>query len=219
MASEELKTSTQKDGYHFVHVDDNIVKQVLPVEIEGFVHNFLKERQAPIPLRDLVYGQQLSVTKLNKLDTFNVDFSSEDKEYQYMFFSNAVLKISAEELKLVKKGEKLDKYIWESKRHEHNIFLEDKHFTISKDKDGNDDIIVHRQDNMYLNFLTNASRVHWRKELEDSIENLKPKAKAEYLETHKFSIAGPNLSKEEQYEQKLHLINKILCHWLYAAHV
>jgi hypothetical protein len=203
-----IKDDYTKDGYHFTYVDGNIVKQVLPVEIESFVHNFLKERQAPIPLRDLVYGQQLSVNKLNKLDTFNIKFSSEDREHQYMFFKNAILEISAEDIILKKRGE-VDKYIWESKMHDHTVFLEDKHFTITKDASGNEEIIIHRKDNMYLNYLTNASRIHWRKELEDTLEDLKPEAQEKYKEAHKFNIAGPNLEPEEQYEQKLHLINKI----------
>lgn len=203
-----IKDDYTKEGYHFVHVDGNIIKKILPVEIESFVHNFLKERQAAIPLRDLVYAQQLSVAKLNKLDTFNIDFSSEDRDHQYMFFDNAVLEVSAEEIKMKRRGE-IDKYIWEKKKHEHNIFLTEKHFTIKKDVHGNEDITVHKTDNWYFNFLTNASRIHWRNELETSLENYKPEEKEAYIIANKFNIAGPNLTTEEKYEQKLHLINKI----------
>jgi len=203
-----IKDEYTKDGYHFTYLDNNIVKQVLPVEIESFVHDFLKERQAPIPLRDLVYGQQLTSSKLNKLDTFNVLFSSADRDHQYMFFKNSVMVISQGDIVLKKRGD-VDKYIWESKMHDHTIHLEDKHFTILKDASGNDDIVIHRQDNLFLNFLTNASRTHWRAELEDSLDDLKEEAKIKYKEEHKFNIAGPNLKPEEQYEQKLHLINKI----------
>lgn len=203
-----IKDEYTKDGYHFTYVNGNIVKKVLPVEIESFVHNFLKERQAPIPLRDLVYGQQLSVNKLNKLDTFNIDFSSEDRLHQWMFFNNAIMEISKEDIVLKKRGE-VNKYIWESKMHDHTIFLEDQHFTIKKDENGNDDIEIHRFDNMYFNYLINASRIHWRKELEESIDNYKEEKRQAYLKKHKFNIAGPNLEADEQYEQKLHLINKI----------
>jgi len=203
-----VKDEYTKDGYHFVHVDGNIIRRVLPVEIESFVHNFLKERQAPIPLRDLVYAQQLSVGKLNKLENFEVSFSSEDRKHQYMFFENSILEISGEEIKLKRRGE-VDKYIWEEKMHEHNIFLTDKHFTIKKDNSGNDDIEIHNQDNWYFNYLVNASRIHWRKELEDNLIDYKPEDAEKYRKDNKFNIAGPNLSKEEQHEQKLHLINKI----------
>jgi len=203
-----IKDDYTKDGYHFVHVDGNVVKKVLPVEIEHFVHQFLKDRQTPIALRDLVYAQQLSVARLNKLDTFNIEFSSADTKHQFMFFENAVLEISKNDIQLKKRGE-LDKYIWESKMLKHNIYLQEKQFEIKKDVNGNEDITIINKENMFLNYLTNASRVHWRKELEDSLDDLKPTDRDTYLLEHKFSIAGPNLSKEEQYEQKLHLINKI----------
>ena len=202
-----IKDEYTRDGYHFTHVDGNIVKQVLPVEIESFVHDFLKERQAPIPLRDLVYGNGF-VTKLNKLDTANIEFSSEDRENQYMFFKNSVLQINKEEIKLLKRGT-TDKYIWESKMHDHTVHLESKTFNITKDKSGNDDIEILTQENWYLNFLTNASRIHWRKELEESLEGLKDNERLAYREANKFNIAGPNLLPEEKHEQKLHLINKI----------
>lgn len=62
---------------------------------------------------------------------------------------------------------------------------------------------------MFFNYLINASRIHWRKELEDGLENMKPEDRENYRKEHKFNIAGPLLSPEEIYEQKLHLINKI----------
>lgn len=203
-----IKDEYTKDGYHFVHVDGNIIKKILPVEIESFVHKFLKERQAPIPLRDLVYAQQLSVARLNKLDTFNIQFSSEDRENQYMFFENGILQISKDKIEVVKRGQ-IDKYVWEKKKHEHKIRPTDKHFNITKDTSGNDNIEILRKDNMYFDYLINASRIHWRSELEDRIDNLEEKKRQAYLKKHRFDIAGPKLTPEEKHEQKLHLINKI----------
>lgn len=203
-----VKDEFTKDGFHFVRVDGNVVKKVQPSEIESFVHQFLYDRQLPIPLRDLVYGQNITQTKLIKLDEFKIEFSTADKDTQYMFFENAVLTISKEEIKLARRGE-VDKYVWESKMLEHNIFLSDKHFTIKKDAHGNDDIEIHETDNMFFNYLINASRIHWRKELEELLDDKKPAEQEAYKKENKFNIAGPNLSPEEGYEQKLHLINKI----------
>lgn len=203
-----IKDEYTKDGYHFVRVDGNIVKKVLPVEIEHYVHQFLKERQAPIPLRDLVYGQQLSVNKLNKLDTFNIKFSSASKNEQYLFFENSVMVITKDEVVLKKRGA-VDKYIWESKMIEHTIHLENPPFKISRDEHDNSEIKIENQDNMFLNYLINTSRIHWRKELEERIQSLAPKDRASYLKANKFNIAGELLNPEERYEQKLHLINKI----------
>lgn len=203
-----IKDDYTKEGFHFARIDGNIIKKTTPVEVEAFVNKFLYERQAPIPLRDLVYGQNLSDNKLKKMDAFKIKFSSSDKDNQFMFFENSILQINKDDIKLKRRGE-VDKYIWDSKKLEHNIFLTDRHFTIKKDKHGNDDIEIHVKDNMFFNYLTNASRIHWRKELETNIDDLKPADREKYKQENKFNIAGPNLSKEEQYEQKQHLINKI----------
>ena len=65
-----IKDEHTKDGYHFVYNDGNVFKKVLPVEIEAFVHQYLKRKQMPLELRDLLYRTQLSNNALNKLDVF-----------------------------------------------------------------------------------------------------------------------------------------------------
>ncbi|OBQ56070.1 hypothetical protein JJL45_05345 [Tamlana sp. s12] len=204
-----IKDEHTKDGYHFVHVDGNIVRKVLPVEIETFVHQFLKSRQLPVKLRDLVYSKQLSQSQLNKLDSFNIEFSTSASDTQYMFFENAIIKIDANGLEKIKRGE-VEKYIWETKKIEHNINLDKfPQFEIGKDVHGNADIKIHVEDNMFFNYLINTSRIHWRKETETNLAKLNASQKEAYLKANKFNISGPNLEAAEQLEQKLHLINKI----------
>jgi hypothetical protein len=55
----------------------------------------------------------------------------------------------------------------------------------------------------------NASRIHWRKELEKELDELPEKDAEEYREKYRFAIDGPKLTEEEIMEQKLHLVNKI----------
>lgn len=203
-----IKDEYTKDGFHFVHVDGNVVRKVQPVEIESFVHQFLKDRQLPIELRDLIYSKNLSDSALKKLDSLDIEFSSAESNAQYFFFENAVLKITADAIEQKKRGD-VDRFIWDNKLLKHVVHAEDTPFEIKKDIHGNDDITIKETDNWFLNYLINGSRVHWRKELE---ENLAGKQDAEiktYLEEHRFNIAGPLLEDEERQEQKLHLINKI----------
>jgi hypothetical protein len=61
---------------------------------------------------------------------------------------------------------------------------------------------------MYFNFLINASRVHWKYEMQEFFDK-DQKSADEYFRAHQFDIAGPNLDRDQQHEQKLHLINKI----------
>jgi len=203
-----IKDEHTKEGYHFVHIDGNVVRKVLPVEIEEFVHRFLKDRQMPIELRDLLYTQSLNSNSLNKLDAFQIKFKSAEKDAQYMFFENAVLKITATEIERKKRGN-VDLFIWDKKMLKHNITIEKPQFKITKDVHGNEDIQILKKDNMFFNYLINASRIHWRKELEESLVNMKASDAEAYRTAHKFNIEGPHLTDEEKLEQKLHLINKI----------
>jgi hypothetical protein len=200
-----------KEGFLFVRKEGSIIKVLRPYEIENYVHSFLEERQMHPDLRDYVYNSpKLSERSLSKLPGLKVDFSAADKHTQYLFFTKKVLKITASEIIEYKQGE-VEKYVWEDKIIDFNFKKQDPQFKIAPDADGNLDIEILKKDNPYFNFLINASRVHWRKELEEAFENRPQKEADEYFKANQFNIAGPNLSEDEIYEQKLHIINKIYC--------
>lgn len=201
-----------KEGFIYVRKEGSIIKTLRPYEIENYVHSFLEERQMHPELRDYVYNSpRLSERSLSKLPGLKVDFSAADKHTQYLFFTKKVLKITASEIVEYKQGE-VEKYVWEDKIIDFNFKKSEKpHFKIAPDADGNLDIEILKKDNPYFNFLINASRVHWRKELEEAFENKKQTEAEEYFEKNRFNIAGANLSEDEIYEQKLHIINKIYC--------
>lgn len=204
-----IKDEHTKDGYHFVYNDGNVFKRVLPVEIEAFVHQYLKRKQMPTELRDLVYSKQLSNNALNKLDVFDVDFTTSGAESQYMFFENKIVHIDPKGVSLLKRGD-IESFIWEKKLIKHNIRVnKEEPFKISNDKHGNKDIVINETDNWFFNYLINASRIYWRKDLEEGLKKLSKKDQIAYKEKHKFDIAAPNLDDNEVLEQKLHLINKI----------
>jgi hypothetical protein len=213
-----LETPFEKDEYCYIHIDGNIVNRTSPNKIEVFVNNFLEERQMPIPLRNMVKKTPyLKEAMLSKLPVIDIDFQDCDAKNQYWFFNKNVVQIAADKITIHKKGV-IDKMVMEEKvidfpetitERKFDAAFQEKHFTISKDKSDDLDIAIHKTDNKYFNYLINASRIHWRKELEDSF---KPSQKAEaekYFKENHFNIAGPNLNADEQLEQKLHLINKI----------
>ena len=200
-----------KEGFLYIRKEGSIVKVLHPYEIENYVHAFLEERQMSPDLRDYIYkSNQLGERSMSKLPRLDVDFNDADKHTQYLFFTKKVWKITASEIVEYKQGE-VDKFVWEDKIIDFNIKKEESHFKISTDPDGNLDIDILKQDNPYFNFMINASRVHWRKELEEEFESRPAKEADEYFKTHQFNIAGPNLSEDEIHEQKQHLINKIYC--------
>lgn len=203
------ESSNLKDGFVYVKKEGSIVKVLEPVHIENFVHDFLEERGMATELRDYVYrSPQLSERSFQKLPKVTIDFTIADAKTQYWFFPKRVWKITASEILDFKQGE-VDKYVWEDKVIDFEAKLEHPHFKIFKDESGNYDIEILEHDNWFLNYLINTSRVHWRKELEDYFDD-KTEAEAEaYFQKYKFAINGPNLTEDEIYEQKRHLINKI----------
>jgi hypothetical protein len=81
-------------------------------------------------------------------------------------------------------------------------------FKIRKDEEGDLVIDILRNDNPFLNFLINTSRIYWRNELEDNLDRSGLDKEA-YRKKHQFSIAGPLLKPEQQKEQMQHLIAKL----------
>ncbi|WP_372744310.1 primase-helicase family protein [Lutibacter sp.] len=198
-----------KEGFLYIRKEGSIVRVLHPYEIENFVHAFLEERQMHPDLRDYIYkSPQLNERSLSKLPNIEIDFTDADKHTQYLFFPKKVWQVTKEGIKEFKQGE-VDKFIWEDKIIDFHPQKEDPHFKISTDKDGDLDIEILKKDNPFFNYLINTSRVHWRKELEESFEGRPEKEADEYFKKNQFNIAGSRLSEDEILEQKQHLINKI----------
>ena len=201
------RDDNEKDGYLFIKIEGNFVKEIKAHVIEDFVIDFVKDQ--PTDLRDMIFKTSyLSERAMAKLPMIDIDFSDADRDTQYLFFRKEVWEIKASGIKAYRPGE-VNKFIWDDKVINHQVKLEEAPFRIFKDPHGDLDIEIQEKDCMFFNYLINTSRMHWRKELEDKFEN-RPEAEEEaYYKANQFNIAGPNLNADEQLEQKLHLINKI----------
>lgn len=214
------------DDFEYVRVDGNTITKTNPNKIENFVNEFLKTRQINIEIRNMVKRTSYLTDKhLSKLPIISVDFTDADADTQYWFFTKNVVEIKASGIKVYRKGI-LDLKVMEDKVIQHpehlpeNQFIDsfnDPHFKIFKDSHGDDDIEIIKKDNPFFNYLINISRVHWKKDLEESFSPAQSELEKEYFKKHQFDIAAPNLNEDEILEQKQHLINKIfalgyLCH-------
>ena len=203
------ETINSKDGYVWVRQHNGIVKIVRSVDVKGFVTDFLINRRMHEDLKDVVYKtSQLNDSSLTNLPYVEIDFTDADRDSQHLFFKNEVWKVTAEGVERIK-YDRVNCLTWEEKVVDHRVRLQKPHFNITKDGDGDWDIEILHNDNQFLNYLINTSRVHWRKDLEESFGNHEQRKSDEYTEAHKFNIAAPNLSVDEIHEQKLHLVNKI----------
>lgn len=213
-----METPFEKDEYCYIFIDGNIVKRTSPNKIENFVNNFLEERQMPIPLRNMVKKTPyLKEAMLSKLPVLEIDFVDCDAETQYWFFKKNVVEIKKDAIKIHKQGV-IDKMVIDEKvidfperitERQFEKAFQTPQFKIGKDADGDLDIEILKKDNKYFNYLVNASRIHWRKDLEYSFKPSQKNEAEAYFKEHQFNIAGPNLEADEILEQKQHLINKI----------
>jgi len=198
-----------KDGFVWIRRHNGVVKIVRSSDVKGFVNEFLIQRQMPENLREVVYKTtQLSEGSLVNLPFVEIDFTDADKQSQHLFFKNEVWKVTPEEIERVK-YERVKSVTWDEKVVDKRVRLQAPHFKIQKDTAGNWDIDIMNTDNQFFNYLINTSRVHWKKDLEDSFANNQKLKAEEYAAAHKFDIAAPNLNDDEIQEQKMHLINKI----------
>lgn len=213
-----METPFEKDEYCYIFVDGNIVKRTSPNKIENFVNNFLEERQMPIPLRNMVKKTPyLKEAMLSKLPVLEIDFQDSDANTQYWFFKKNVVEIKSAGIKVHKKGvvdkmvidEKVIDFPSKTTERQFEEAFKTTQFKVGKDVDGDLDIEIIKKDNKYFNYLINASRIHWQKELESSFKPNEELEAAKYFSENQFNIAGPRLSADEILEQKQHLINKI----------
>lgn len=204
------KTESEKDGFIFIQIKGNIVCEIDYTDIKTFIHNFLEDRKMDVDLRNMfMRSPQLSYASFSQLRFTVLDFTDYGKQEQFLFLKNKTWCVTPTQIIEYKIGG-VAKYVWEKEVLDHEVKLLPDFFTVVKDEHWNTlDIQIHNIDCLFFRYLINTSRVHWRLELEERTKDLSEDERQKYLQENKFNIAGPLLSKEEQLEQKLHLINKM----------
>lgn len=202
-------------GTQFVRIEGNIVKLVTPKEIREFVHRWTIETARPRELRNLVLTTPtLSAASLEALTETDPDFTNYTERSQFFYFPNFAVEVTGKEIiRHDNRTAGIGRYVWEENVINHNIkFLPDM-FEIThpegcyESEDFDINVLPHTSN--YFKYLINSSRIHWRKELEQNLADMPPEEAAQYLEEHRFDIAGPGLTAAEIQEQKQCLINKI----------
>ncbi len=187
-------------------------------------------------LNMLIGSEAVSDKKLVNLETKEFDFTDHTYSTQYLFFDKFIWEIKADRVEEITKGysryvmenDILNNIIKKQTRHELNsreIKLEANYvdvsgkivegkpfFKIIKDENNNWDVTILRKDCDFMNYLINASRVHWKDEVKDL-----PKTKWEdYLKDHNFALdvykvegSATGLDDDQIYEQELHFANKV----------
>lgn len=230
------ETKAEKEGYVFIKIEGDQVFEIKPVDIRDFIKNFLRARMPDTELINTFHRTtQLSESSLSNLPYKNeIDFTDHDKNTQWFFFDNVSCEITKDEIKDHKPGAS-GKYVWREEVVPHKVKVLPSMFEIKYDAEKEFwDIDIKNNDCLVFRYLTNASRMFWRQELEERLEGIpkneqeqykaaykftkddeklmqgKPETEwEEYRIKHKFSIDGPLLTATEVQEQKHNLVNKI----------
>ncbi|MDR0681745.1 MAG: hypothetical protein LBG15_07860 [Dysgonamonadaceae bacterium] len=210
-----IEDKNSKFGKMFVHIQNNIVREVKAKDIRAFFRQFVDDRCLPLDIRELVKNTtRLSETSLDNVDEVTLDFCNHTPYSQFFFFKNGIWEATADQVIVHKSA--IQRYVWQEELIEHTVKRLEPMFNIAGDSgetgERNWDIQVAGDNkSIFFKFLINASRIYWRKEFEYNNDQMTEEEKKEYLKKYRYAIDGPLLSPEEIAEQKHHLVNKIFC--------
>jgi len=193
----------------FIQIDGKLVRQVKAEDIKAYLVNFLRKRFMHEDLLNAVHSStSLSASSFDALPMLDPDFRDYDNLSQYLFFQNITWKITGEGIEEIK-NENVQKMVWESRILPYKVKKQKPLFTVRQGAGNACHIDIHNQESLFFKFLIQTSRVHWRTELEDNLDNLSKNEADAYKSANKFNIHGPNLKDFERQEQEQHLINKM----------
>jgi hypothetical protein len=203
----QLENKNSKTGQMFVKIDGHIVREIQPKDIKGFLINYCENKYLSLDVLELVLNtNRLSEATLQGLKQVELDFTDYEETSQFLFFENKVWKITKDDIFESRPEQTMDRYVWQEELIPHKVKKQDPPFKITRSKTGEYDIEILNTDSHYFAFLVNASRIHWRKEMEAGKSVVETEA---YRKANPFCINGETLTEAEVYEQKQHLINKI----------
>lgn len=205
-------TNEKASEWVYIKRTGNQVKEVNSDIIQDYLHDFLESRYFDIELRNaLQQSGRLNDSSLKRLKLIEIDFADFTPTSQLFFFLNKTVEVKPEGIFYHKPGV-IDKYIWEEDMLKGRVEPpKEAPFIITKDDLGNYDIEIKNHECVFLKYLVQVSRIHWRHEFEhgEAIKAMKPVDQDEYRKKYRCAIDGPNLSQEQIEEQKMHLINKL----------
>jgi hypothetical protein len=196
----------ETEEYLLVRIENNIISRVSFAQMQKFIHDYVRSKMLPIDVQKLIMASERISETRSSLDFYYPDFTNCTESEQMLFFANKFIRISAGEI-TEQSYRDCAVNVWRSKQIQVPFYRRDNSFKITYDQGEFDIAISDANESRYLKYLTNASRIFWRKEFEHEFDS--PDAAAEYYSRHRFAIDGNLLDAEEIREQKLHLINKI----------
>jgi hypothetical protein len=195
-----------EDSAFLIHLDEFKVSIPESSEIRKFTIDYLIEKGVDLEKINLVKkSRSFTPNELKTIDRIDLDFKNYEYNKQYFYFKNGTVCISPEEVKFSTTNMS-NKYVWGKKVIQKSFSKEDKFFEYYKDEKGNNRVKILDKSCDFLCYLINASRVFWRKEIEEPYKTIEEQE--EYRKKHLFTLNGTNLSDQEKIIQEQHFLNK-----------
>ena len=212
----------------FVRIRSNRVEKVTTDDITEFLINWASgdEKRSPfsempsdvqsIDVQNLIIDSpRTSPSAISKLSSVELDFCNYTPTTQLFFFQDNTVRVSADGIEVFDRGSaiELKRYVWEENIIKHPFKHLDAMFEIVREEteDGKAfyDIKVKEARSKVFGYLINSSRLHWRRELEELLEDKEQEERRAYIDAHRFTIDSETLTPKENLDQKQSLINKI----------
>ncbi len=212
----------------FVRIRSNRVEKVTTDDITEFLINWASgdEKRSPfsempsdvqaIDVQNLIIDSpRTSPSAISKLSSVELDFCNYTPTTQLFFFQDNTVRVSADGIEVFDRGSaiELKRYVWEENIIKHPFKHLDAMFEIVREEteDGKAfyDIKVKEARSKVFGYLINSSRLHWRRELEELLEDKEVEERRAYIDAHRFTIDSETLTPKEILDQKQSLINKI----------
>lgn len=201
-------------GARYIHINGIVVEEVKLSDVHRFIKSWMQQQGLPDMVIDKVMRSR-DITSLlgSNMTEVELNFSSATPTSQWFYLQNCCVEVTKDSITRHEYSRMPADahYVWKHQIIQHNYVPHEPMFTIKAQENGMYSITVHSTDSEVFCYLINASRIHWRKEMEYRFED-DPDGKAEYARTHKFCINGEGLTEEEIAEQMQSLVNKIFCY-------
>lgn len=196
-----LSMEGTKEGFSYVHLTGNIVRQIRPSECRDYIMKFLLERGFSEDITDAFYRTtQLNENSIANLPFQELDFKKHDKHSQYYFFQNKTWLITARGIQEFE-PERVKTYEWDYRVLPYEVNVLDDFFSIWYDQEKESwRIKILKDDCMLLRFMERTCRMYWRVK-EKGVMEKDPDSGREYLRTE--------YTEQEQFEMEHHLVNRI----------
>jgi len=221
----KIETSTNKKGYTFCFVKDNVVELIDEDSVSSMCSNYLIDYLKEHPeyysqqlVNAIHRSNQIKIGSLDKLKTITPNFEAFDKHSDAFFFRNAVVRVTATGIEVLKPGYG-DYYVYKHKIIDHDFSIEKPLFEVNYTKSFSTLINQYKSGDLAP---LSPERVALKKKIDALPETEKYEVS---IADWEFSFMryiyntgrlywrkeelGHSLSEEEKQEVDLHFVNKI----------